>query len=210
MIDDIKSHLNHIPGPLQKLIIGALACTLLVLIYLLAKSYTGSGGMNGSQQTGGNTSPAGVEETATPKSNVVVFASEGETFNSEMKKKGTFSTKVGQLFTVAVNLEGAPVDAADVVVSYDNKTLEYVSRNPTSLLPQLLLNKTESTNVYYSGSVDPQNPTGVTNGSILYITFRAKSVSSGSQIMLDPVKTVVAAKGQNATGTVESLTVVVE
>ena len=208
MFDNLKAHLNHIPGPLQKLIIGALACTLLVLIYLLAKSYTGTG-MYGSQQTGRQTAPS-AQEAMVPKSNVVVYAAEGETFNSEMKKKGTFSTKVGQVFTVAVNLEGAPVDAADIVVSYDNKALEYVSRNPTSLLPQLLLNKTQDTKVYYSGSVDPQKPTGVTNGSILYITFRAKSLSSGSQIMLDPVKTVVAAKGQNVTGTVESLTVVAQ
>jgi hypothetical protein len=123
-------------------------------------------------------------------------------------KPQVISLNKGESTQVAVELTGAPSQAADVVLTFDAKLLKASDIVNGTVFPDILRSEIKDNQLIVSSAVDPNNPTDLKAGTLF--TFTVTAMDSGTAtIDFNKDLTITAHTGTNTLGTAEPVTITV-
>ena len=108
--------------------------------------------------------------------------------------------KVGQSIPVSVVISKEPVQAVDVVLTYDPEVFTVSNVVKGDLFPMKLRQKLEQGKIALSASVTPDSPAATGNGDIFTFSLTAISATPSSTVDFDKKDTITAKNGENTLG----------
>lgn len=107
--------------------------------------------------------------------------------------------RVGEVTDVTVILSKTPVQAADIVITFDPKVFSISNIRNGTILPNILKQNLEQGKLTYSASVDPEAKNELT-GEVFTFSLRALSPATSSAIDFDKNMTITSSEGKNTLG----------
>jgi hypothetical protein len=117
--------------------------------------------------------------------------------------------KVGESATISVDLTSNPVQASDVVITFDPKMFRASDIVNGNVYEDLLINKIQTGRVTVSAAVSPNAPTTMKTGQMFSFKVTALQAGTGTFIF-DPKLTITAKNGVNTLGSVQPVTITVQ
>lgn len=111
--------------------------------------------------------------------------------------------QVGEATKVSVMLEGVPVTASDVVVTFDPTLVSVSEPVNGTVFAQVIRNTVDEGKILYSASVSPENPESPSVGEVLSFEVTPLEAAAGEEVSLqfDPIETITAIDGESTLGT---------